>query len=75
MKVGYQNLPINPPTRASLTGLLGNGSVDVPYISAAFISMGLWDSNGVFPPPSTPWWCSEGVMALERGALWGSGGL
>lgn len=60
-----------PPVRVSL-GLLGKGSVAVAYTSAALISCGLPKGSEL----PTPWWPEgTGVMALESGALWGSGGL
>lgn len=61
-----------PPVRVSPMGLLGRGRVEVAYTSVAFIIWGLLMSREV-PLP----WCPEGtgVMALDRGALWGSGGL
>ena len=69
--------PWKPPSLISLTGLLGSGSVAVALLSVVFRNQGLWDADRVLLPPGAACWCSNctGVMALERGALWGSGGL
>lgn len=76
-KVKLDLSPWKPPSLISLTGLLGSGSVAVAHISAAFSSHGLCDGDEVLLPPGPTCWCSSctGVKALERGALWGSGGL
>lgn len=49
----------------------------VADISTAFINHGLCASELVLLPPGPTCWCSSctGVIDLDKGALWGNGGL